>query len=314
MAIEHRITSTDTIRTLAQYYLGDSNKWQELAEFNHLSYPFIVEDDHVRRNMTHGNGYVRIQRTNYRNARVVTKGWQMVADSDVFSGQQRVFEVTEDVRFGEGEQTAYVHVRSTVRGVLGNLTEGSKLLPGRGFMENGFGIEEAYAYTNFDGGQDVRVLTIGEYIYIPDQAGENTYTDWSRMVEAIGESDIALNADGEVWVDGFGDIASVNGLDNIIAAINHRLMTERGSLRLHPLYGSGIHGLIGKTQSPYRLKMIELDVYETLAYEDRIRDVTITDIRVEGTSVYVTLTFRLQEVERVEERSLSLNYSGLIAS
>lgn len=315
MAIEHRISGTDTIRTLAQYYLGDSNRWQEIAEFNNLSYPFIVDDDNERRNMTHGNGYVFIKRTNFRNARNVEKGWQMIVEGDVFSGQQRVFEVVQSTRFNEGKQTAYVPIRATIHGILGNLPSGMNLHPGIGFAENGFGIEEAYTLANFEGGQDVRVLTIGEFIYIPDQSEDIKYTDWSSMAEAIGEADIALNEDGEVWIDGFGDIASVSGIDNIAAALNHRLMTERGSLRLHPVYGSGIHALIGKTQSPYRLKMIELDIYETLAYEDRVRDVKIVDIRVEGTSVYVFLTFRLLEVERVEERNLTLNYyMGLTAS
>lgn len=311
MAIEHKIMSTDTLRTLAQFYLNNSNLWQSIADFNGLNYPYIVDDDRDRKNLVHGNGYVLMKRTNFRTARTVRSGWQLVTTIDVFSGQVKIFEVTEDVVFPEGVAEAYVHIRAKVQGVYGNLPENTSLKASNGFDANGFQLEACTTIQHFSGGQDVRVLTIGEYIYIPQETQETIYTDRERVIAFVGEEDLALDKDGDLYVDSVGDIASVKGADNIVQAINHRLMTERGSLKLHPKYGSNIHYLIGQEQSVYRLKMIELDIYETLSYEDRITDLTVHQVDVVGTIVYITTTFRLKTIGRSIERNFMLDYKGL---
>ncbi|MBE0335125.1 DUF2634 domain-containing protein [Paenibacillus sp. 23TSA30-6] len=121
-----------------------------------------------------------------------------------------------------------------------------------------------------------------------------------------------MTPDGDLSDDGAGDWEVVTGIDNIKQAVSHRLVTRRGSLTQHPTYGSRLHEFIGLAQAPYIRQLVELDIHETLAYEDRIDGVTVDNVVIQQTSYYVYLTITV--AGRQESVELTVTQAGVIAA
>lgn len=76
----------------------------------------------------------------------------------------------------------------------------------------------------------------------------------------------------ELSADGAGGISTVQGIDNLKQAIRARLMTPKGSLLLHPEYGSNLHNLFGKGTTE-QMKLIEIEICRTILTDGRISGV-----------------------------------------
>jgi|SRR5579871_3758513 len=76
------------------------------------------------------------------------------------------------------------------------------------------------------------------------------------------------------------DLASVNGVDNAVQAIIHRIKTMRGELTGlgHPDYGSRHHELIGEPNTENNRSLVKLYILQALALEPRIEKILSADI------------------------------------
>lgn len=70
-----------------------------------------------------------------------------------------------------------------------------------------------------------------------------------------------------------GDVKTVSGVDNLKQALLARLLTPKGSLLLHPNYGSNIHNLIGKRGTADNLAILEDEIVATLKKDGRVESV-----------------------------------------
>lgn len=79
------------------------------------------------------------------------------------------------------------------------------------------------------------------------------------------------------------DLALVQGVDNAVQAVKHRIKTERGELAAlgHPAYGSRHHELIGQPNSENNRNLVKLYILQALAQEARIEKVLKADVRVD---------------------------------
>ena len=79
------------------------------------------------------------------------------------------------------------------------------------------------------------------------------------------------------------DLALVQGVDNAVQAVKHRIKTERGELAAlgHPAYGSRHHELIGQPNSENNRNLVKLYILQALAQEARIEKVHKADVRVD---------------------------------
>lgn len=290
MPIEHILNDADTLQSLADRYLGDPTRWYEIVEYNKLDAPYIVRERTDAKEMF-GNGYVTIVRANFQSAVTIKAGWTLHTKPYLVGGQIKSFVITEDVHVLEGTSTFSVHAKCTLSGHYGNVSPGMVEVAGKEFLENGIQVLSVENEEQFEGGKDLRILVTGESIFIPGEDVEALPEDIIQMLDMIGGEDLDTT-DGFLDGDGFGDIRSVSGIENIVQAINNRLVTERGELPLHPEYGTNMADIIGSANSDHVHKLVELEIYEALSYEDRIQNVEIVNIDVQGTSVMIDIRFQ----------------------
>lgn len=67
-----------------------------------------------------------------------------------------------------------------------------------------------------------------------------------------------------------GDIQIARGPENLKQATIARLLTRRGSLLLHPEYGSELHLLIGEKSTSLTLELIDNEILQTIQKDGRV--------------------------------------------
>lgn len=314
MAIEHILTESDTLQSLAEEYLGDPLRWLELAEYNGISEPYIVSTSEEKLN-SYGRGYVTVVRTNYTSVLPIPVGWTFKTRPSIIGGAIKYFTVTVATEVPAGQQVGYVYVTSTIPGTFGNVPPNTILEPGDEFIEDNIRFDHITNEQAFTGGRDTHVLAIGESIYIPAEDTLNFEPQSLKQIsDLIGGEDLALTPSTgyarALVEDGYGDLRSISGIENIKQAVSDRLMTEKGELPLHPEYGTNLPLIIGSPRMPYTEKLAELEIYDALSYEDRIQNVRVTKLEIIGTTVEVEVRFNPAQLDREASLQLSLNYSS----
>lgn len=85
----------------------------------------------------------------------------------------------------------------------------------------------------------------------------------------------------ELTHNGHGDLKTCQGADNIKQATYSRLMTAKGSLILHPEYGSNLHNLFGKTTQE-QMKLISIEVCRSALIDKRITECVLVEHYISG--------------------------------
>lgn len=98
-----------------------------------------------------------------------------------------------------------------------------------------------------------------------------------KYYNRYGTSDEVLALSGNYQ----GDIRTVQGVENLKQAIHARLLTRRGSLLLHPNYGSDLHKLFGKADDA-TLRLIDIEVCRVVQTDTRVASCTLVEATIEG--------------------------------
>ncbi len=307
MAIEHVLTDTDSLHSLAYSYLNDPLRWKEIADFNKLDYPYIVKDE-SELGEYYASGFLKVTRNEADTIGYIPAGAVFKTRPGINGALVRRYTVVDSVTFGLGSFSEYIFVRSTLRGSFGNTAVGTI-----SELENpirGIEIVSIVQESPFTNGKDVNVKITGSSIFIPSEDGTDSMPlTLEGYLAELGGEDLYTDSMVGIFTDKDGDISSVNGIENIKQAVQARLMTEKGELVLHPEYGTNIPKLIGQASSlPYLDRLIQIEILEALALEDRIQDVQITALERIGTAVYVELAFRPLNAQKYEKIKLRLNY------
>lgn len=310
MPTEHILRDVDTLQSLSMQYFHTSERWQEIATVNKLDYPYILTS-RTQLLQYHANGYIKLERAYSPDALTLYAGSILTTRIN-----SRDYEVVEPITFGSGETEGTALVRCVDKGTSGNLLAGTTLharllKTSEGDVTDDSLFIRMYTELPIFNGQDVNVKVTGDTILIPIEgaATEVLPGELSDYLLTLGGEDMPL-VDGDMLESGIhGDLASVSGVDNIVEAIRNRLMTRAGSLILHPWYGTRLDQIIGQTMTPYTAKLIELEIVQALSYEDRIEDISVNEVRIEGTNVYVNISFRATGTSAYREiQSLRLHY------
>lgn len=160
-------------------------------------------------------------------------------------------------------------------------------------------------------------VTIGDTIIIPIEADlldrdVNTFSNRDKnliLSLALGR-DLSMTSDEDYYrtrgshdeilalsAGDKGDIKTVEGIDNLKQAILSRLLTPRGSLLLHPNYGSTIHELIGKKNTIDNMVILENEIVKTIKKDSRVEDVRAESSYIDEDRYHGEFTIYLHSLE-----------------
>lgn len=88
-----------------------------------------------------------------------------------------------------------------------------------------------------------------------------------------------------------GILDTVSGYDNLKQALIMRLNTPKGSLLLHPEYGSDIYTYLGKKNTVDNVNKLKVSIEQTLRSDSRVSSAKVKTYSVSQESVTFTVTF-----------------------
>ena len=185
--IRHTVRYGETLQSIAAKEMGDATSWTDIAKYNGLSYPYIVDTvDQKMNNMEH----------------LVTAGDTLVIPVEV--------ELAEDLAHKLNQQD---------RDALGRLALG----------------------------QDLSMI------------------DFPPVYQNRGTQENIM----QLGSNGKGDLSTVYGVNNIKQIVIAHLLTAKGSLILHPEYGSNLNELFVQGTIP-NSKLVDDEISKAILSDSRI--------------------------------------------
>lgn len=210
-----------TIEEIAARYLGDPDKWVEIATLNGLTSPYIDEEGFTYELLSNGDGrQINVDDTEGR----LYIGQTIVLRSDtVPQFTRRIINVEQ---IGPGNflvsfdglpnlDSLSTNDNATIQGFL----------PGTVNSQN-----QIYIPVDAPSQEDDRIQT-------PTHLDQDALTRISKI-------DFLLDDNGDLAIDQFGNFRLANGLTNLVQALKLKVRTRQGSLLRHLDFGLGLeHGI-----------------------------------------------------------------------
>lgn len=143
---------------------------------------------------------------------------------------------------------------------------------------------------------DKKVAKLGEYILIPtSQAYSVANSNDKSEIEAVAygmDLDLYHNKTVDHDVKGHlevnhSDVDIVKGLENLGQQLLSRLSVEKGSLFMHPEFGSRLSRYYGKNYSQENVNKIIFEVESCIRSDFRVKDIKDIDAEVIGGQVII---------------------------
>jgi phage baseplate assembly protein W len=277
----------------------------DIIEYNSLVSPYISTEDEDRF-LTYAQGYMYVKRENAQSDVTVKKGWKLHTKPSILNAVVKTYVTTQDVTIPAGTSEAYLHVRSMVPGLQGNTLNNAVQVLGDDFARHFVHFSVVTNPSPIRGGIEGKVLTTGDYLFIPSEENDILLTTdggYNRAKYFYGE-DIKLEQDDFV-ISLNGDLATVSFVDNVKQAVAQRLKAEKGDNPSDYNWGTNIPTIIGNGSIPAEAlpKRLEIEILEALSYEDRIHEPTIKNIHIQPSegSVRIDVAMKVVSLEEVIE-------------
>ncbi|VEV88530.1 baseplate wedge subunit [Staphylococcus phage Stab23] len=177
-----------------------------------------------------------------------------------------------------------------------------------------------------------RLASTGDTIIIPIEsdltdvsAKEINSRDKDVLVELALGRDLNITADEKYFnehgtsdnilafsTNGSGDLDTVKGIDNMKQQLQARLLTPKGSLMLHPNYGSDLHNLFG-LNIPEQATLIEMEVLRTLTADNRVKSANLVDWKIQGNVYSGQFSVEIKSIEESINFVLGQDEEGIFA-
>lgn len=299
--IPYKIRTGDTLQRIAMDIIGDASRWIDIATFNKLQSPFIVNyKDVLGAQKATGTAVIYMESApggiiSIPKYTIVATNDIVLYGSDISTNYQ--FVTQEEVFLSPSYFRTPVEVEAVEPGRDYNLAPG-KLKRVLDDSLSALGVK-AVNETAFTGGAKKFVVSPGDIIYIPlaGPIGSQTFNyeipdspqDISQWSQRILGTDLSLLPDpfavqslGEIANDlaitSKGDLKIVTGTPNLAQALTHRITTDKGELVGHPSYGSIIPQMIGSPETPKTSTVIGLEVKRTLLLDPRVDSVLSVNV------------------------------------
>jgi hypothetical protein len=261
-----------SLEEISLRYLGDVNRWIEIATLNALRDPYIDEEGFSYPLLSNGDGRQVIVNTN----------------EGLFAGQRIQFSSLTVPAFSR-KITAIEQIGSSTNYLItvDGLPDLDVLL-----------LSDSASLRGYTPG----TVNSQDQIYIPTDLPAEP-DDYARQVPGIEVStivglskiDILLTEDFDIAINNQGDMRLAAGLTNLIQALKIKLFTERGSVLTDPTFGIGITP--GRNIADIDVNNLLKDIGGLILKDPRFETIDKLEINLNGSvleiSIKVVLANRL---------------------
>jgi hypothetical protein len=256
-----------TIEGIAARYLGDAQRWIEIATLNNLREPYIDENGFQLPLLSNGDG------------RQVTVG----SDMDLFVGQTVILNAISQA--------------SSPRTIL-DITQLSETtfvltLDGLANLNTFTTIAKAYVQAYLPG-----TVNSQQKIFIPSTlvapAESNIVPPPGTSgdpLTALSKVDWLLTDTGDIAVNNYGDFRYSSGITNIIQALRIKFGTQAGKLLLHPTFGLNVKP--GSISSDLQIQDLYTGINNMVIQDPRFAGVSQLQITLNGPVLGISLAVEL---------------------
>lgn len=274
-----------TLEDIALAELGDTSRWTEIAELNHLKPPYLVSA-----NDTLGPRYT-IQSENFTNPTQIKDlniGYYFLIPAAPVPAGAWTGKGNWIAKFTGGDKT--------------NAANWQFIFPDEGLVIKSIGTDSFLKFENSEWGEvDPNnflldgVLKPGDKIKIPTNSApppatktqgprDNIYTNKLSPSEKALAVDLKLNDNMDLDLTPSGDLNVATGFDNGAQAIVLKLLYEKGSLKKFPSIGTNLTP--GKKVPD--IAVLRTDITTSLLQDSRIKNVTKINLVQVNSAIFLT--------------------------
>lgn len=271
-----------TLEQLALQYLGDPNRWHEIATLNGLRTPYVDEVGFTRTLLANGEGHTII----------------LASAENLFQGQT-VWIVSNTVRRSK---------RHIIRIETINPTYHIITLDGEAdlnqFRTSAQAKLEAFLPATVNSQQVIYIPSDVETEEDPGTKAVPGVNAFDALL-SVGGIDLLLTPDGDLAITPDGDCRLAYGLTNIVQTIKLALSTPKGSLIQHPEYGLALPvGMSTADVDPEELLKSAKELFSQDPMFSGVRSASVTkegstvrltlDIGIAGTSQFIPISVQVR--------------------
>lgn len=205
-----------SMEQISARFLGDPDRWMEIATLNALRSPYIDEDGFYYNLLSNADG----------------RRFNVNTNQNIFVGQK-------------------IYLSSLTQNTITRRIIDIEKINSTNYLVTVDGLDNLDAYTITDNAKMKAFLpgTVNslDQIYIPSEL-EATETVLSRPIPStagdplvgLSKVDWLIGENNDVVIDSFGNFKLAAGLSNLIQALKMKFSTQPGKLLKHPEYGAGL--------------------------------------------------------------------------
>jgi hypothetical protein len=271
-----------TLEQVSQMYLGNTDRWHEIAALNGLRAPYVDETGFQLPFLVNGDGrkcYVSDKTNLYIGQYVWISSLNKPNNKRTINNIREIYTGFVEVELsGNADLDSYVIAASATL---------QAFLPGTVNSQQVIYIPSANTPR-----EDPKLSKV------PDVDEMDTLLD-------VGGVDLLLTPDGDLAITPDGDCKLAYGMQNIIQRIKLALSTKQGTLPLHPEYG--INFDVGDSIADVNIKELTSAILTMFKGDSTFRNVASLDIQQNGPVLMINIVLEINGTSQILPISFGLN-------
>lgn len=260
-----------TLQSLAVQYLGDANRWVEIAALNNLKAPYIDEEGFTRNIVGSATGKT-FRISNYENLYVNQRIFIEAENLDAVAAKIKQIEILSELE-------AILTIDKDVTG----------------YGESVDGAVRAYAPSTTNSNMLIMIPSINEPTILDENFKFSPDIEDQRAIGAMAKADLLLSSQGDIVFTSSGSAKVSSGVSNLVQAAKLKLLTPRGSLINYSWYGSGV--LPGTNTADIDASQIKKSLQETFQSDPRFGPILASRIQKSGVAMQTDVIVSLPDLD-----------------